>query len=189
MRRTTVLLAAALLLAGCGGDEPDEPDAAEPAAEQPAADADADADSNTEGNEQGSEGGEQDDEPAASDVGATVTVDGATYTADEVLDCTLGNETAPDDRSFVGENADGSVRISIAYFGEGDLAGLNGVSVDFEAGEGEATLDTTAAGGDAAFDITLRPDGADGSSEVGQIGPPGRTEDPGIRTAQFSFTC
>lgn len=184
MRRTSILLTTALLLAGCGGDEPDP---AEPAAEQPADDTDA------EGDEQDGDGeestGEQDAEPAASDVGATVTVDGATYTADQVLDCTLGNETAPDDRSFVGENADGSVRISIDYFGEGDLAGLNGVSVDFQADEGEATLATTAAGGDAAFDITLRPDGADGSSEVGQIGPPGRTEDPGIRTAQFSFTC
>lgn len=113
-----------------------------------------------------------------------VTVDGATYELTRVLDCTVGNEGAPDDRQFVGETDDGTAQFSASFFGE-DLAGLEGISLEVEVEGNDWTWSSDYAA-DGAFEITLRDDGAEGSATVRVVG----IDAPeGEFTATWSFRC
>lgn len=117
--------------------------------------------------------------------GGTVTVDDTTYELTRVLDCTVGNAGAPDDRQFVGESDDGSVRFSVSYFGA-DAGGLNGIGLDTEVDGDEWTWASSYAGADAPFEITLLDDGAEGSATVGVVGLGAPDQE---FTATWSFSC
>jgi len=113
-----------------------------------------------------------------------VTLDGTTYEVTEVVDCTLDDPMAPNDRQFIGRNGDGSVEMGLSYFEDESLAGLNGLSLTFEGSDGEEEWASSVVGSDFEFTIEQRPDGADGTAEVGRLGPEAET-----LLAEWSFTC
>lgn len=197
---TSILGGCVLLLAGCGGGD----DTAEPVADAQPADetdagggaaTDAEGGGNGEAGDDGggdpADGGGTDDGGTGGDgtAGGSYAVDGTTYEVTEVLDCSIGSEGFPDDRQFVGESADGAVRMSVSYFEDETFAGLNGADLEVELRDGTVATVTWAssyAGADAAFDITPRADGAEGAAEVGVVGP---DVPDGTFTATWSFTC
>lgn len=170
-----LLLAVGLLLAGCGDDAPstDEPAAVDEAQTDPAETADG-ADTATE------DEAPADGAAAAGGTGAVVTLGGETYEVTEVRDCTVDDPLAPNDRLFNGVSADGSVEVDISYFEDESLSGLNGLSLTV----GDDDWVSSIVGADRVFTIEQRPDGADGTAEVGKQG--GGAE-PVI--AAWSFTC
>lgn len=132
-----------------------------------------------------SEPGETAAAPAAG-IGATVVVDGVTREFPTVLDCTVGNDGAPDDRQFVGETADGSATFSMGYFGEGELSGLNTVDLEAVVDGQDWTYASSYAGSEGGFTANLRDDGADGAATVRAVGIGAPDEE---WTMEWSFTC
>ena len=172
----TATIALVLLLSACGGGGEDEASAGPASSSSPSADASTDpaADPTT---------------APPGDAVASMTVDGTTWEMTEVLDCTIGSDGFPDDRSFSGRSADGAAVMDIAYFEDEAMAGLNGASLEIEQDDGTVATVTWAssyAGADARFDISLRDDGADGVAEVGVVGP---DVPEGTFDAEWSFTC
>lgn len=123
---------------------------------------------------------------------ASVVIQDETYEATDPIECRIGAEGSPDEREFLGTSADGTVRISIVYFAEEQLQGLSGLDVDIEgagATGGELTWSTLFAA-EPSFEIDVRPDGAEGSANVGSLNLARNTEDGEVdTTAEWSFTC
>lgn len=198
MRSTamSILGGCVLLLTACGDgetnanspdDEPIAGDAATDGAEETSADADGSASSDTAATEQSEDASGSTD--TAGDVVGSYSVDGTTYEVTKVLDCSIGSEGFPDDRQFVGESSDGAVQMTVSYFENETLSGLNGAGLAIEVRDGtvaEITWASSYAGADATFEITPRADGADGTAEVGAVGP---DVPEGEFIATWSFTC
>lgn len=118
---------------------------------------------------------------------ATVTAsDGSSWEFTEILECEIGEDGSPDYRQFIGRTADGSAQLNVAYFPESDLASLSGVDVEAEVDGNSWTYSDSYAGSEEAFDISLRPDGAEGTApaRVAGIGAPNAD-----LTLDWSFTC
>jgi hypothetical protein len=113
-------------------------------------------------------------------------VDGVTYEVTDVLDCTIGNEGNPDNRQFVGESPDGTDQFSVAYFGEENSLGLNGITFETKVDGDAWTWASSYAGADALFEIRLTPNGAEGTAAVGVVG---LNSPRGEFSATWSFTC
>lgn len=118
---------------------------------------------------------------------ATVSVsDGSSWEFTEILECEIGEDGSPDYRQFIGRTADGSAQVDIAYFPEAELAALSGVSVDAEVDGNDWTYSDSYADSGDAFDISLQPDGAEGSAPARVAGLDAPDAD---LTLDWSFTC
>lgn len=179
-RILAVATAVALIVAGCSSGE----EAPEPAASSEQPDG-ADTGAAGDGNDSAST---EDDGSSTGDTsgGATLQLGDQTYEATTVLDCTVDDPIAPNDRQFVGESEDGTVRISISYFEDDALAGLTGLDVEIEGPDGDVDWSSSYVGADGVFTIEQRADGADGTAEISRLQP---GDEPSQLTADWSFTC
>lgn len=167
-----------MLLGGCGDDDA-PPDA--PATDEPDT-ADDDPGDDDTGDDDPGDGSADDDKGGGTAMGRA-TIDGVSHEFPDVRDCGLGDSGFPNDRDFVGYSADGNVVMTVGYFEDESLAGLNSVSVEID--QPHALWASTYAADDE-FMIEVRPDGAEGTTTVGVVGidvPEGEF------TATWSFTC
>lgn len=133
------------------------------------------------------EGGSEDAADAADGGTATATAsDGSTWEFTEILECEIGADGSPDSRTLIATTADGSAQLDVSYFPEPELASLSGVSVEAEVDGNDWTYADSYAGSGEAFDISLRPDGAEGSAPVRVAGIEAPDAD---LTLDWSFTC
>lgn len=195
MRRTIVTAAVLALAAyGCGGGDTSTPDpatSATPGATTPAGSPTPTSEAPPSASEAptASEAAATAAPVAEGTSGGSFSVDGRTFEVVEVLDCTVGNEGAPGDRQFVGLTADGRGRMTVSHFDGEAFAGMNTVGFDLDADDGtvaETTWDSTYAGSDGAFEIQLLDDGAEGTADVGSLGP---ESSDGTTVASWSFRC
>lgn len=182
MRMSKLLPAAvvvAMLIVACGGEGTDTTDTTI-----------ADGSEPTTTTTTGTESAPETTTTAPTDDGsagaATATIGDRSWEFPVVLECTVGTETDPDYREFIGETADGSAQLNVAWFGEGELSGLNGAGVDAVVDGNDWTYASSYAGADGLFEITVRDDGADGVAEVGVVG----IDAPeGLSEMSWSFSC
>ncbi|MFP4512782.1 MAG: hypothetical protein ACLFRV_07540 [Acidimicrobiales bacterium] len=188
MRRILVVAVLGLMVLGACGD--DGGDAGGEGEDSPVADEGADtttADpSATDGDagdtDDAATGGAGAGDEAGSGMGRA-TIDGVSYEFPDVRDCGLGDTGFPDDRDFVGYSADGEVVMSVSYFEDESLAGLNSMSVEIDQPH---ALYSSQYAPDGEFVIDVLPDGAEGSTTVGAVGI---EVSSGDREATWSFTC
>ncbi len=194
--RTLILaVLVALVAAGCGDDDAPTDAATDDVAEDTDSGAATDADEETgeapsgtddaDGADDAADG--EDSSDGVGDAVATATVsDGSTWEFTEIVECEIGEDGSPDFRQFIGQTADGSARLDVAYFPEAALASLSGVGVDAEVDGSDWTYASSYAGSEGEFDVSLRSDGADGTASVRVVGIGAPDAD---LTLDWSFTC
>lgn len=187
VRRTLILAALlALIAAGCSDDDT----ATEDTTADDGGDTEETVDTSSDpgdGEDPGAEGDEDSGSGDSAGGSATATVsDGSSWEFTEVVECEIGEEGSPDYREFIGRTADGSAQLNVSYFPEAELASLSGVGIDAEVDGNDWTYADSYTGSDAAFDISLQSDGAEGTAPARVVGIGAPDED---LTIDWSFTC
>ncbi|MDZ7678102.1 MAG: hypothetical protein U5K29_06090 [Acidimicrobiales bacterium] len=172
MRTILAMTVLGVMLLGSCGDDSDDAAPDTPATDE--TDTGSDDDSSSNDDSSGSSSG---------NAMGTATIDGVVYEFPDVRDCGLGDSGFPNDRDFVGYSADGEVVMSVGYFEDESLAGLNSISVEID--EPHALYSSQYAP-DGEFVIDVLPNGAEGNTTVGAVGI---EVSSGDREATWSFTC